>query len=140
MPLVGFKKNSHSPCPPFGRVTALLRLQPLDRLPPATSRPILPVRMARTLTRYDRWGAVRGSRKRDTPLHCPEKMKVRRGPPVPHRNPEIRHPKRYPRPSSDCGFVQAGIPLPFGFDFSIAAVPPCPRREARSSSCGFQIR
>jgi len=92
------------------------------------------------LTGCDRWGAVRGSRKRDTPLHRSEKTKARRGPPVPHRNPEIKAKGVSPsflRLRLRAGWV---IPLPFGFDFSIAAVPPLPSPGGKVSEEGRASR
>jgi hypothetical protein len=100
-----------APATPLGGVTALLRLQPAVRLSPATSRPILPVRMARAqslrasaqtfghgrlgpcrcaLAGHDRMGRGAGfaqARYAAAPLR---KKKERRGPLVPHRNKKIR--------------------------------------------------
>ena len=62
-----------------------------------------------------RWGFGRAER------HCA----TIRGPPVPHRNPEILRPKGCPQQRScPSGRLRCRvIPLPFGLDFCIAAVP-----------------
>jgi hypothetical protein len=141
MPLVGFKKNSHSPCP---TLWACHRPSQAPAARPASARNVPahpPCPNGPHPDALRPLGRSTGFAQTRYAAALPRKNESNTGTAGPPRNPEIRHPKRYPRPFLRLRLCAGRvIPLPFGFDFSIAAVPPCPRWEARSGPCGFQIR
>jgi hypothetical protein len=127
MPLVGFKKNSHSPCP---TLWACHRPSQAPAARPASARNV-PAHppcpngphpdALRSLGRSTRFAQARYA------AALPRKNESKTGTAGPPPQPWNTAPKAV-SPSFLRLRLCAGrvIPLPFGFDFSIAAVPPLP--------------